>query len=73
MKKVEDTTADYILQGQAAMSGGLNDKRRYYYNAKLVGLLETYHIICVSIDVIFEENMDNMFGNLDFSEIGDKQ
>lgn len=73
MKNVEDTQTDYILRAQATMSGGLDDKNRHYYNAKLVGLNETYHIICISIDVIFQESMDVMFKDLDFSEIGDKQ
>lgn len=68
MKNVEDTTTDYMLRAQAAMSGGLDDKSRRHYNAKLVGLLETYHIICISIDVIFNENMDNMFENLNYGD-----
>ncbi len=72
MKNVEDTQTDYILQAQAAMSGGLDDKSRRHYHAKLVGLHETYHIICISMDVIFNEGMDEMFGDLDFDN-GDKQ
>lgn len=61
MKKVEDTTADYILRSQVAMSNAsdLDNQDRRYHNAKLVGLLETYHIICISIDVIFNESMDD--------------
>ncbi len=67
MKNAEDTTTDYILQAQAATTpSGFDDKRRRYYNAKLVGLHETYHIICISIDVIFNEGMDSMFKDLDF-------
>ncbi len=72
MKKVEDTTANYILQAQAAMSAGLNDKSRRHYHAKLVGLHETYHIICISMDVIFNEGIDEMFRDLDFDN-RDKQ
>ena len=74
MKNVEDTTADYMFRSQAAMSNSsdLDNKDRRYYNAKLLGFHETYHIICISIDVIFEENVDKMFGDLDFNN-GDKQ
>jgi len=60
MKNVEDTTADYMFRSQAATSNAsdLDNKDRRYYNAKLVGLHETYHIICISLDVIFEEFCD---------------
>ena len=73
MKKVEDTTADYMFRAQAAMSNAsdLDNKDRRYYNAKLLGFHETYHIICISMDVIFNEGIVSMLGDLDFDN-GDK-
>ena len=57
MRNVEDTTADYLFKIRAmAISAGEDNKE---YNAKLMGLLETYHIICISVDVMFNESMDN--------------
>ena len=55
MKPVEDTTADYLFKIRAASVGEDNKE----YNAKRMGLLETYHIICISVDVMFSESMDN--------------
>jgi len=70
MKDVEDTIANYVFQVQSgsARASDLDNKDRRHYNAKLLGLHETYHIICISFDVIFNEGIDNMFGDLDFPE-----
>ncbi len=57
MKNVDKSFQIRAILGKlrARNSSNINEGPMYEYNLKLLGLYETYHIICISAEVEFNE------------------